>query len=90
MEELVFKALYKQLMFFSDSGAEEIAHPAIAISEACKCCGRPRQDIKEVFYVFAEHGLIERADQERFAFRMTKKGIDQSKVEELMKTITIT
>jgi hypothetical protein len=90
MEELVFRALYRQFMFFSENGAEEIIHPSIAISEASKCCSRPRLNVTEAFYAFEEHGLIERVDKERFAFRMTKKGIDQNKVEELLKTVTTT
>jgi predicted transcriptional regulator len=88
MEEAVIRALYKQFMFFSDNGSELIENPAIAINEASKCCGKPRTDVREALLALEEHGIVRRMDTERFAYSMMAKGIDTSRVEEVIKQLT--
>ncbi|AII53880.1 hypothetical protein [Hymenobacter sp. APR13] len=90
MKSEVLIALYKQLMFFSDNGKEVIENPAIAISEACKCVGCPRTDVREALQTFEAHGFIRQVDDPRLKFVITEAGRDQVKVEELINTLPIT
>ena len=89
MKEAAFRELYKQFMFFSDNGTEAIEDPAIAMSEACKCSGLPREKVRQALRLFEEYGLIKRTDQERLRYTMTELGINQAHVEALVKQLTV-
>ena len=88
MEEAVFRALYKQFMFFSNNGTEVIEHPWFAMSEAGKCCGKRREEIRKALKAFEEHGLVSRIEQEKSTYTMTASGIDLDNVEELINRLT--
>ena len=88
MKEDAFRALYKQFMFFSDNGTEVIENSAIAMSEACKCSGKAREEVREVLRAFEKHGLVKRIDPERLRYTMTELGIDSTNVEALIRQLT--
>ncbi len=88
MKEKVLSALYSQLVFHSENGISEIEHPWFAISEACKCSGASREEVREAFYAFEKQNVIRVVDDgKKMVCYLTEAGTNEMVVTEVIRSL---